>query len=208
VWPAFRHEHMVEARVDALELHVETDFEWFAAIRRRSSDPWIYPSFDPQRSDLSAGALWIRASLPGGEVVGTYALRVFETENFYDLMRNGALWFKASATPGHARCDVAEPAPIRGIVGHCGGAWIDPTWRRRGVVQAMCRLARALLAHRFAADHETGLVFEHNYRNGLAHRAYGYPHVVRVIEGYFPPTGTEENVFLCHMSRREMLSPA
>jgi hypothetical protein len=203
----FLDEHTAEASVDALEFTVENDFAWFAAIRRRSSDPWIYPTFDPERSDLTAGALWIRASRPGGEVVGTYALRVFETENFYDLMRSGALWFRPGAA-ARVRCDVAEPAPIRGVVGHCGGAWIDPAWRRRGVVQAMCRLARDLLVHHFAADHETGLVFEHNYRNGLAHRAYGYPHVVRVIEGYFPPTGTEENVFLCHMSRREMLSPA
>jgi hypothetical protein len=185
---------------------VEDDFSWFAAVRRRSSDPWIYPTFDAQQSDLSTDALWIRATSPDGAVIGTYALRVFETDNFYDLMRTEALWFKRSRLPADARCEVGEPLPIGGIIGHCGGAWVHPAWRRRGVVQAMCQLARSVLVGRFDVDHETGLVFEHNFRSGLARRAYGYPRVAQVMDGYFPPTGTEERVFLCHISRKEMLS--
>ena len=35
-------------------------------------------------------------------------------------------------------------------------------------------------------------------------RSYGYPRVVQVVDGYFPPTGKPERVYLGHVGREEM----
>jgi hypothetical protein len=49
-------------------------------------------------------------------------------------------------------------------------------------------------------------VFEHLARSGLPFRGYGYPHVELCVDGYFPPTGRNERVYLCHISRHETLA--
>jgi hypothetical protein len=197
----------IAARIRGIgaELSVESDFDELIDARAQSSDPWIYPTFDPRLSDLGEDALWLRAATPQGDTVATYAVRVFDTDDFYDLMRTGALWFARPA--GRRACGhVAAPVPIAGLVGHCGAAWVRPDWRERGLVQLLCRYGRGLLLRDFAVEHETGLVFERNFRSGLAQRAYGYPRVPNVIDGFFPPSGSEARVHLCHMSRTEMLA--
>jgi GNAT superfamily N-acetyltransferase len=185
---------------------VEDDFDALLAVRGGTSDPWIYPSFDPRLSALAQDALWLRATTPRGETVGTYALRVFQTEDFYDLMRRETLWF-AKGTAGCApRCEVSEPVAIAGTIGHCGAAWTHPAWRGRGLVQLLCRYARGLLLREFGVDHETALVFEHHKKSGLAERAYRYARVEKVIDGFFPPTETMAPIYLCHSTQREMLA--
>jgi hypothetical protein len=187
-----------------LDLHVERDFESFVEVRRRCDEPWIYPSFDPRLSDLSSAARWLRASTPDGDTVGTFALRVFDTSDFYDLMRSGALWFGETQSNDQPRCRVQTSVSLSGLIGHCGGAWVHPAWRGRGLVQLLCLYSRALLLRDFDVDHETALVFERLYRNGLARRAYHYPRLLKVIDGFFPPTGTSEQVYLCHIAQDEM----
>jgi hypothetical protein len=197
----------IAARIRGLgvRLSIEFDFDGLLEARAESSDPWLYPTFDPRLSDLSEDALWLRAATPSGDTIATYAVRVFETGDFYDLMRSGALWFAQPAAERGGCRIVSATLPIAGLVGHCGAAWVHPAWRDRGLVQLLCRYGRALLLRDFAVDHETGLVAEHNYRSGLAQRAYGYPRVPKVVDGFFPPSGSEARVYLCHMSRAEML---
>ena len=64
-------------------------------------------------------------------------------------------------------------------------------------------------------DHETGLVFEGLAMHGLPRKSYGYMRVAKVVDGFFPPTGKPERVYLCHITRgealqqiREVLAPA
>jgi hypothetical protein len=209
--------HVIDEVLEmGLRPEIEHNFDLFASIRGGVADKWVYPCYDPRLSDTDHDGLWVRAVDRHGQTVATSAARIFETEDFYDLMRSERLWFRA---PDHAapwRCPVECTIPVfGGIVGHAGGTWVHPEWRQRGLSSLMPKFARALMLRNHDIDHETGLVFEGLALHGLPRKSYGYMRVAKVVDGFFPPTGKPERVYLCHITRgealqqiREVLEPA
>jgi GNAT superfamily N-acetyltransferase len=183
------------------------DFEEFAALRGAVVPPWVYPSFDPRLSELHSDAHWIRVANQFGDTLGMLASRVFRTADFYELMRDETLWFREPPPGAGTRCVVSgENLPrISGVVAHAGALWVHPSWRKRGLSTLIPLFNRAMLLRNFAIDHQTALVFEGMAASGLPRNGYGFPRVEKVIEGFFPPTGKAERVYLCEINRAEIL---
>jgi hypothetical protein len=198
--------HVMEEVLEmGLRLEIEHNFDLFASIRGRVADKWVYPACDPHLSDIETDALWVRAVDRGGETVATGAVRIFETDDFYELMRSERLWFRTPGIGAPKRCPVdCSIPPFGGTIGHGGGVWVHPTWRGRGLAGIMPKFARALTVRNNEIDYETGLVFEE--LRSLPLRAYGFPRVAKIVDGFFPPTGKAERVYLCHITRNEVLT--
>src|SRR5919197_2050893 len=102
-----------------LRPEIEHNFDLFASIRGGVADRWVYPCYDPRVSDTEEDGLWVRAVDRSGQTVATSAARIFETEDFYDLMRSEELWFRAPDPGAPHRCPVECPIPpFGGVVGH------------------------------------------------------------------------------------------
>ena len=68
------------------------------------------------------------------------------------------------------------------------------------------RLVRAISLGRFAVEWQCGVNFEDLTKSGLPTSAYGFPHCVPCIDGFFPPTGRNERMHMVYMSRVELLA--
>jgi len=188
-----------------LSVHIEQDFDAFAQARRSVGDGFCYPTFDPARCRISASDFWLRVVDDGGKTVSTLATRIFEdVEDFYQLIRSEAIWgdrILRAVGRCHPVCTIP---PFGGVIAHNGGMWVDPTRRGHGLAKLLHGLSRGLALRNSAIDHDTGLVFEPLVR--VAFSQYQFPRCDLVIDGYFPPTGKPERVYLCHISRAEALA--
>jgi hypothetical protein len=83
--------------------------------------------------------------------------------------------------------------------------WIDKPYRGQGISMFLPYLSRSLCLRNFDTDFHTGLVFKNLAESKVPRAYYGYPHVDLCIDGYFPPTGKPEQVYLCWISRAESI---
>jgi hypothetical protein len=187
-----------------LTVHIEDDFHAFARLRRSIGDGFCYPSLDPKQCRIGAKDFWLHVVDDAGETMATLAARVFaDVDDFYQLMRSETLWNDLRLHEvGRCQPNCSIP-PFGGVVGHSGGMWVSPAQRGRGLAKLMQSLSRGLQLRNHAIDVDTGLVFEPLVQFALSQ--YQYPRCELVIEGYFPPTGKDARVFLCHMDRQEAL---
>jgi hypothetical protein len=204
--------------IESLGLRVSTEHDFSELKRLVTSVPglFLYPAFDPDAhpdSPLTADeAFWFRVTdVASGETVAWHADRVFETDDFRALLQSGTVWRSKRAATSDSQGAMFrvlrdESAPLAHRIAHAGSLWVAPSHRKRGLSSILPSLSRAvcLLEHR--VDYHTGLVFEHLARSGLPAQGYGYPHVELCVDGYFPPTGRPERVYLCHISRDETLA--
>src|SRR5258708_31665721 len=65
-----------EASRKGFEIHIETDFNEFARLRRTGGGV-VNQTVDPQFSRLERDAFWLRATDLDGVLVGLYGLKVF-----------------------------------------------------------------------------------------------------------------------------------
>jgi hypothetical protein len=193
-----------EAR--GFEFQVSSDFAEFVAIRRRSANGFVYPTYDPEHSDISPeNAFWVKILNPAGEVIGGQATRIFETPDFYALLRSGRVWFDRSLAPvPEFPFDCALP-PFGGRVAHLGGLWVDEPYRGRRLASLICATTRAMTLRNFGFNHECGLCFEPVALKRLPVLSYGHPQLAVCIEGYFPVSRKQERMYLSHMSRAQAL---
>jgi hypothetical protein len=187
-----------------LTVHVERDFEAFAHYRRSVGDRLVNPTFDPALCRIGPSDFWLRVVDDAGDLAATTAVRVFEdVDDFYHLMRTGALWCDRPlrlVEPCETAC--AIPA-FGGVIAYWGGMWVEPPHRGRGLAKIVPQLQRGLLLRNSPFDYETGLVFDPLV--GVAQRQYQFPRVELVVDGYFPPTRRPTRVHLCHMTTDEAL---
>jgi hypothetical protein len=197
------------------ELELDAEFstdlhDWVETIQSAPKRGVINPTFDPEHSDLSpANSFWIRLSeARGGRTIACIANRLFETSNYTDLLRNQRLWY--SRGPRRV-VDLVVPSDmpvIAGRVGHHGGLWIHPDWRKHGLSGYLTKLARCASLRQFDVDWHCGSVFGVIAEKGLPTApltGYGYPHMVLAIDGWFPITNRDEQVYLPWISRVEMI---
>lgn len=195
-------------RIAALHLSLVVDTDFRGLVRfLEERNTFIYPSFDPSRSTLSGDCFWFRLTDMHGRTVASHADRIFTTDDFCDLMESGELWFDepASRIEGHA-LNILRPATrIAGKVGHSGSMWIDKPYRGQGISMFLPYLSRSLCLRNFDTDFHTGLVFKNLADSKVPRAYYGYPHVDLCLDGYFPPTGKDEQVYLCWIAQAEAI---
>lgn len=190
-------------------LTIDSDMaRWAAAIAASGEGAFVNPAFDPRSSRLSpANSFWLEVRA-GSRTIATCATRLFAAADCLELLRSLRLWL-AEPPPGVAVPDFALPrdAPrLCGNIGHEGGLWVDPLHRKRGLSMMLPHLARALAAREWPLDWQTGIARQAIGECGIARWAYGMPHVERCFDGYFPLTLSRERLYLCYMSRAELLA--
>jgi GNAT superfamily N-acetyltransferase len=188
-------------------LAIDADLAGWAATMRGIPGSFVNPAFDPAQSRLTAkDSFWLDVRA-GSETVATCAARLFLTDDVLDLLRSLRLWF-AEPPVDYGRLAIAMPpgAPvIHGRVGHEGGLWVHPQHRKRGLSAVLPHLTRAICAHEWQIDWQTGIARQGIGECGIATWAYGMPHVERCFDGYFPPTRSRERFYLVYMDREELL---
>lgn len=196
-----------------LEPTFSTDMmSWVSTIDIAPGRTIINPTFDPRESDVSPdNCFWIRLDeRETGRPISVIANRVFETDDYMDLMRNQYLWFRDG--PRHPPVNVITSPDmplIRGRVGHHGGLWIHPEWRKHGLSGFMTRLARCGSLRQFNIDWHCGLVFAAVAEKGLPvspTMGYGYPRMALAIDGWQPLTNKHDRLYVPWISRTEIIA--
>jgi hypothetical protein len=207
-----RFSQMMSEKIAAVgvDVHVESNFKEYAALRRSLSPQEVLSStWDPDYSDLTFhNSFWLRAVDSHGQTVATMAQRFMDTASFLDDIRSERLWHDRGRPDVHGRFGVVEcaaAASLSGRVGHSGGLWIHPEWRKRNLSGLLDHLSRALLLKNFWFDHITAIMIDRLAATGIGTKQYGWPH----IDGRFEfdlYRGKLYNLIFCHMSRADALS--
>jgi hypothetical protein len=191
-----------------MNVFIESDFREFVRLRRDIAPGAFLPStWDPSCNDLSFhNAFWLRAVDHRGRIVATMAQRIFETTSFLDEIRSLRLWRKFDGATGvFGAIDCPSAASLAGRVGHSGGLWIDPAFRKKNVSGYLDHLSRGLLLKNYWFDHITAVIFAKLAAKGIATRQYGWPRVTGYFEFDLLLGGELFPIVFCHMSRAEVL---
>ena len=194
-----------------MNVFIESDFREFVRLRRDIAPTAFLPStWDPHyNDDLSFhNGFWLRAVDHRGRVVATIAQRIFDTESFFEEICSLRLWctnrrVAVKGSFGALECPTA--ASIAGRVGHSGGLWIDPDFRKKNVSGYLDHLSRGLLLKNYWFDHITAVIFEKLAATGIATRQYGWPRVTGRFEFDLLLGGELFPIVFCDMSRAEVL---
>lgn len=193
-----------------LDVYVESNFRDFTKLRRELASSSIQnPTFDPMHSDISLhNAFWLRA-VDGvtGQTVAMIAQRVMDSDNFLSDLANLRLWHDR---PGdvEAAIDIVScksAAGLSGRIGHAGGLWIAPPFRKKNLSGLLDHLGRGLLLRNFWFDHITAFVVDDLAATGIARKQYGWPAADGRIEFDFLTGGRIFPLRFYHMSRREVI---
>jgi hypothetical protein len=193
-----------------LTMAIEPDVAgWASHMRVAPATKGVNPTFDPTFSEVDRrNSFWVNI-MHKGETIACGAGRLFETDDYLELKRSLRLWFDREPVPFRERLSLIVPERepyIAGRVGHEGGLWVHPNHRKRGLSMLIPRMVRAISLGRFAVDWQCGVNFDDLTKSGLPMSAYGFPHCVPCIDGYFPPTGRQERMHMVYMSRLELLA--
>jgi hypothetical protein len=189
-----------------LDVYVESNFRDFMKLRRQVAPNTVQnPTYDPEHCNISLhNAFWLRAVEPGGDTVAMIAQRVIDTDSFLDEVASLRLWHdRPNPLPGVLHVEHGEfAAALKGRVGHAGGLWIDPVYRKKNLSGLIDHLGRGLLLKNFWFDYITGIISPELAATGIATRQYGWSGVDGHFEFDFFFTGGKMVEFgLCHMSR-------
>jgi hypothetical protein len=187
-----------------LDVYVESNFRDFMTLRRSVAPNTVQnPTYDPDHSNISLNnAFWLRAVEPGGQTVAMVAQRVFDCANFLDEVRSLRVWHDRGPVVDEIQVvDGGAAATLSGRIGHAGGLWIDPGWRKRNLSGLLDHLGRGLLLKNFWYDHITAFIAEDLAATGIAARQYGWPAVEGRFYFDFLAGGKTVPIGFCHMSR-------
>lgn len=192
-----------------LDVYIESNFRDFAKLRRELAPSSIQnPTFDPVHSNVSLhNAFWLRAVETGGSTVAMIAQRVFDTTNFLGDLSTLRLWHDrpedVDAALDVVGCEVA--AGLSGRIGHAGGLWIAPAFRKKNLSGLLDHLGRGLLLRNFWFDHITAFVVDDLASTGIAAKQYGWPAADGRIEFDFLTGGRIFPLRFYHMSRSQVI---
>lgn len=216
----------VQSAIDALTgrllatgfaIRVRSDFDAYAAIRRRHGSHHLNQAFDPRHTRFGADDFWLLAENGLGDPVATYCLRRLRIADFYALVRSQALWFGRGPRPVEPPLDMACAIPaFGGDVVHGGGLWIREDYR--GVARLaglLPRLGCAIALRNAPLDHECGMILgdprdapaiARRKADFIGRKVYGFARVHPIIDGWFPPEKRPALVSLCHSTRAEAIA--
>lgn len=189
-------------------LSVDVDMRrWVAVMRSVAKAGFINPAFDPEHSRLSpANSFWLEVR-SASSTIATSAARLLVTDDYMELKRSLRLWYEEPPKE-HGTVEVtrADLPLIAGYVGHEGGLWVHPEFRKQGLSVILPHLNRALCLRAWDVDWQTGIVHRGIAEHGLARTAYGFPRLVQCTRGFFPVTGKIDPLYLVYLSRAELIA--
>lgn len=194
----------------SLDVYVESNFRDFIKLRRQVAPNNVQnPTYDPEHSNISLhNAFWLRAVEPGGDTVAMVAQRIFDTENFFDELSSLRLWHDRPGAAGGV-IDIVEcssAAKLTGRIGHAGGLWIEPHFRKKNLSGLLDHLGRGLLLKNFWFDHITAFIIDNLAATGIAVKQYGWPEVEGRVDFDFLTGGKVYSLGFCHMPRRDVIA--
>ena len=179
-------DHRLDSALDEIYREVLRSFDVLMvrehdfAIRRDTlaavqADDWTFrtlPMYDPAYNRLGPdNAFWLQLKGRRGQgLLATLSMRVWAADDVADLFATNRILEDGSAP---ASCGsivswkgVARPSPLRGNLGWLGGAWVDPSLRRRRLPALMLAYAQAVLLRNYQVNYSFGLL-EHSKRRLL-----------------------------------------
>jgi hypothetical protein len=141
-----------------------------------------------------------------GRAIACSAERLFALQDFTRLLATGQLWYAGGFRSVSGTDEVAVlplSQRVGGRVGHSGSTYVHPGWRGASLAMLLTYLTRALSFRNLDADFNTGVVKDSLYRTSVPRETYGYSHVELALDGYFPPLGGDEKIYLCWIDRDE-----
>jgi hypothetical protein len=193
-----------------LDVFVESNFRDYMRLRRDMSPGYIHnPTYDPDHSRLSfQNAFWLRAVESTGDTVAMGTQRVIDTDNFYDELTSMRLWHDR---PEDARgvvevigCEAV--AGLAGRIGHTGGLYIEPTYRKKNLSGLLDHLGRGLMLRNFWFDHVTAVITKDLARTGITLKQYGWSEIDGRVRFDFFSGGPLTTIGLCQMSRADFVA--
>jgi hypothetical protein len=194
-----------------LDVIVETNFREYIRLRHELAPASIHnPTYDPDHSTLNLhNALWLRATDPHGRTIAFIAQRIFDSESFYEDILSLRVWHDRGELRHRNRLRVLSCESARwlsGRIGHSGGLWIDPSYRKKNLSGLLDHLSRGLLLKNHWFDHITAFIVTDLARTGIGVKQYGWPRVEGQIEfDFLAPNGKLWTLVFCHMDRAEVL---
>ncbi len=184
--------------------------EWAQFLKTAPENIGVNPAYDPEFCDLHPGnSFWLSLSDTNGETVATLAHKYLVSENYLAAFVGNRMWWgrhpKLESTTEWSPELLGSNLLISGRIGHHGGLWIYPNWRKHGLAGRIMRTCRAVALPHFELDWMVGTVFQNLYEKQYPTRIYGYVGTLKVVSGYFEETQTKETVYLEYISRAEML---
>jgi hypothetical protein len=193
-----------------LDVYVESNFRDFMKLRRQVAPDTVQnPTYDPIHSNISLhNAFWLRAVEASGDSVAMIAQRVVDTSNFLEELASLRLWHdragKVEAAIDIVDCRAA--AALSGRIGHAGGLWIDPNYRKKNLSGLLDHLGRGLLLKNFWFDHVTAFIADDLAKTGIGASQYGWPAVDGRVKFDFLAGGRTVPVGFYHMNRAQVIT--
>ncbi len=191
-----------------LDVYVESNFRDYIELRRKMSPHYIHnPTYDPLHSGLSLhNAFWLRAVDSQGNTAAMIAERIFDSDDFFEEFQNQRIWHDLpDRAHGVVRIDRRPSVALSGRIGHTGGLWIEPQFRKKNLSGLLDHLARGLLLKNFWFDHITAVITESLAATGIGTKQYGWPPADGRVSFDFYSGGTMTTVGFYHMSRADSL---
>ncbi len=203
----------IEALVEAvhrlgLRLVVERDFDRLVRFLQ-SQNTFVNPTFDPSASRLGPQDFWLAAVDKDGAVVASSAERVFECDDFMELVSTGRIWYAEGFAPRFGVERIATlpiSRSLSGCISHSGSTYVLPSYRRSGLALFLPYLSRALSFRDAGCFANTGFVRQSLAETPVPTRSYGYAHVEKCLSGWWPPQGGSEVLYLCWITLPEFLA--
>lgn len=172
------------ARQMGLHLRVRTDFDALLWLNRRETarGNWypIVDMFNPELVELGPeNALWISGENSNGEIVVTFAVRIFDWRGSSLAEQACALFYGEDR--GQPCIVTAEAAHlISGIVTINGANWVRPDHRGRQISALSPRLSKAVSCARWPVDWLFAFVTQKHIDRGMP-AVWGSRHVASAI---------------------------
>lgn len=182
-----------------IRLRVRHDFDDLVYVNRRqvAKGNWfrMVNMFDPNQTNLTPqNSFWLSGESDDGEVVLTWAARVFDWPDSTLDDHIGMLFCDKQDRPYPCRvAPEAVPAlrSISGVVFWGGSLWIHPDYRHHRLSRVAGRLGRAFAVSSWPLDWVMCLVMPAIVESGVA-AGYGYRHIARGIVYPDSPLGDLE----------------
>lgn len=185
---------------------------WVEFMSKSHSPGAINAAFNPEFHRLDANnSFWLSVRRRSdGEVVACICDRLIETDDFMEEQRSMRLWYSDPEALDVAPLQIAQPLKnypeVGGKIGHHGGLWVDKTERHNGLAWLLVRTVRAMTLQRWpdTAWH-CGTSLQGVAARNLPNNTYGYTRCDLLVDGWFEPTQSNQQVFMTSISQPEML---